>query len=79
MTFELQPLTEPGRRLVMLAEDLATDFATRAAQHDAPPPEKAEEGAAPLRIDAAALRTAVRTRREHSARGGKRRTNERKR
>ena len=34
MNFELQPLTEPGRRLVALAEEHATDFATRAEQHD---------------------------------------------
>jgi alkylation response protein AidB-like acyl-CoA dehydrogenase len=34
MTFELQALTEPGRRLVALAEELAADFATRAVQHD---------------------------------------------
>jgi alkylation response protein AidB-like acyl-CoA dehydrogenase len=34
MKFQLEATTEPGRRLVMLAEDLATDFASRAAQHD---------------------------------------------
>jgi alkylation response protein AidB-like acyl-CoA dehydrogenase len=34
MKFQLEALTEPGRRLVTLAADLAEDFATRAAQHD---------------------------------------------
>jgi len=34
MRFELEAITEPGRRLVALAEDLAADFATRAARHD---------------------------------------------
>ncbi len=34
MNFELKPVTEPGRRLVTLAEEHATDFATRADQHD---------------------------------------------
>src|SRR5215211_7499650 len=34
MKFQLEAMTEPGRRLVMLAEELAADFATRAAQHD---------------------------------------------
>lgn len=34
MNFQLEAVTEPGRRLVALAEDLALDFATRAAQHD---------------------------------------------
>lgn len=34
MNFQLEAVTEPGRRLVALAEDLAIDFATRAAQHD---------------------------------------------
>lgn len=34
MSFELRPLTEPGRRLVALAEQHAVDFATRAGQHD---------------------------------------------
>ena len=34
MEFELKPVTEPGRRLVALAEEHATDFATRADQHD---------------------------------------------
>ena len=34
MDFELQPVTEPGRRLVALAEEHAADFATRAEQHD---------------------------------------------
>jgi alkylation response protein AidB-like acyl-CoA dehydrogenase len=34
MYFQLEAMTEPGRRLVMLAEDLALDFATRAAHHD---------------------------------------------
>jgi alkylation response protein AidB-like acyl-CoA dehydrogenase len=34
MKFQLEAITEPGRRLVLLAEDLAADFATRAAQHD---------------------------------------------
>ena len=34
MNFELQPLTEPGERLVALAEEHAADFATRAEQHD---------------------------------------------
>ena len=34
MNFELQPLTEPGKKLVVLAEEHAADFATRADQHD---------------------------------------------
>src|SRR3712207_7175944 len=34
MQFQLEATTEPGRRLVRLAEELAADFATRAAQHD---------------------------------------------
>ena len=34
MDFELKPVTEPGRRLVALAEEHAADFATRADQHD---------------------------------------------
>ena len=34
MQFQLEAITEPGQRLVMLAEDLATEFATRAGQHD---------------------------------------------
>jgi len=34
MNFELQPITEPGVRLVALAEAHAQDFATRAEQHD---------------------------------------------
>lgn len=34
MRFELEANTEPGRRLVALAEDLAADFATRADRHD---------------------------------------------
>jgi alkylation response protein AidB-like acyl-CoA dehydrogenase len=34
MNFELKPLTEPGYRLVTLAEEHAADFATRAEQHD---------------------------------------------
>ena len=34
MRFQLEAITEPGRRLVRLAEELAADFATRAAQHD---------------------------------------------
>ena len=34
MNFELKPVTEPGRRLVEIAEDHAADFATRADQHD---------------------------------------------
>ncbi|MGH2583897.1 MAG: acyl-CoA dehydrogenase family protein [Dehalococcoidia bacterium] len=34
MKFQLEAITEPGRRLVTLAEELAADFATRAAQHD---------------------------------------------
>jgi alkylation response protein AidB-like acyl-CoA dehydrogenase len=34
MDFELQAMTEPGRRFVALAEEHAADFATRAAQHD---------------------------------------------
>ncbi|MGH2584715.1 MAG: acyl-CoA dehydrogenase family protein, partial [Dehalococcoidia bacterium] len=32
--FEIQPMSEPGRRLVELCEAHATDFATRAAEHD---------------------------------------------
>jgi alkylation response protein AidB-like acyl-CoA dehydrogenase len=34
MNGELQPITEPGRRFVALAEEHAADFATRADQHD---------------------------------------------
>ena len=34
MNFELQPVTEPGKRFVKLAEEHAEDFATRADQHD---------------------------------------------
>ncbi len=34
MGAELQARTEPGRRLVLLAEELAADLATRAADHD---------------------------------------------
>ncbi len=34
MNFELKPVTEPGQRLVALAEEHAADFATRADQHD---------------------------------------------
>ena len=34
MPIELQATTEPGVRLVALAETLAEDFATRAGQHD---------------------------------------------
>ena len=34
MDFELKPVTEPGRRMVELAEEHAADFATRAEQHD---------------------------------------------
>ncbi|MDA1128778.1 MAG: acyl-CoA/acyl-ACP dehydrogenase [Chloroflexi bacterium] len=34
MEFELQPVTEPGRQMVDLAEKHAADFATRAAEHD---------------------------------------------
>ncbi len=34
MNFELRPITEPGVRLVALAEAHADDFATRAEQHD---------------------------------------------
>jgi alkylation response protein AidB-like acyl-CoA dehydrogenase len=34
MDFELHARTESGRRLVALAEDLAADFASRAAEHD---------------------------------------------
>jgi len=34
MDVELQPTTEPGRAFVALAEQHATDFATRAAEHD---------------------------------------------
>ncbi len=34
MEFELRPITEAGRRLVLLAEEHAADFATRAEQHD---------------------------------------------
>jgi len=34
MRHELQATTDPGRRLVALAEELAADFATRAGQHD---------------------------------------------
>ena len=34
MNFELKAVTEPGERLVALAEEHAADFATRADQHD---------------------------------------------
>ena len=34
MEFDLQPLTEPGKRMVELAENHAEDFATRVSQHD---------------------------------------------
>lgn len=34
MNFELQAVTEPGKRFVALAEEHAQDFATRADQHD---------------------------------------------
>ncbi len=34
MKFELKAVTEPGRRLVEIAEGHATDFATRTDQHD---------------------------------------------
>jgi L-evernosamine nitrososynthase len=34
MKFELQACTEPGQRMVELAEKHAADFATRAAEHD---------------------------------------------
>ena len=34
MRGELQPITEPGKRFVALAEEHAADFATRADQHD---------------------------------------------
>ena len=34
MDFALQPLTQPGKRFATLAELHATDFATRAAEHD---------------------------------------------
>ncbi len=34
MDLELKPVTEPGRRLVALAEEHAADFAMRADQHD---------------------------------------------
>ena len=34
MDFELRPVTEPGERLIALAEEHAVDFATRADQHD---------------------------------------------
>jgi alkylation response protein AidB-like acyl-CoA dehydrogenase len=34
MDFQLQPITESGKRLVALSEQHATDFATRAEQHD---------------------------------------------
>ncbi len=34
MQYDLQAVTEPGRRLVALAEEHAADFATRADQHD---------------------------------------------
>ncbi len=34
MEFDLQPLTEPGKRMVELAEKHAEDFATRVSQHD---------------------------------------------
>jgi alkylation response protein AidB-like acyl-CoA dehydrogenase len=34
MDFGLQPLTEPGKHFVALAERHAADFATRAAEHD---------------------------------------------
>ncbi len=34
MEFDLQPLTEPGKRMVELAEKHAEDFATRVGEHD---------------------------------------------
>jgi hypothetical protein len=34
MDFALTPLTEAGRRLLVLAEEHAVDFAARSAQHD---------------------------------------------
>ncbi|MGE3599007.1 MAG: acyl-CoA dehydrogenase family protein, partial [Dehalococcoidia bacterium] len=34
MDYELTAVTEPGRRLIALAEELAADFATRADHHD---------------------------------------------
>ena len=34
MDFTLQPLTDPGKRLVALAAQHAADFASRAAHHD---------------------------------------------
>lgn len=34
MDFQLTPISEPGRRLVALAEEHSLDFATRAEQHD---------------------------------------------
>ena len=34
MSMELNAKTEPGQRLVALAETLAADFATRATDHD---------------------------------------------
>ena len=34
MEFDLQPVTEPGRHMVDLAEKHAADFATRAEEHD---------------------------------------------
>src|SRR5206468_11490723 len=34
MEGELNPITEPGRKFIALAEQHAADFATRADQHD---------------------------------------------
>ena len=34
MEFELQPLNEPGQRMVELAENHAEDFAIRVGEHD---------------------------------------------
>ncbi len=51
MNFEVQPVTEPGKKLVALAEEHAADFATRADQHD-------REGSFPKRTSRRCARAA---------------------